>query len=133
MCYSTADLEGQYKSKSALNLNEEGPRKRKQKSPCVYSTRGLVMPAKKRQNDPATGKKNKKEKRGELAVINSDLRDEAVQKGMRDAWQSKESYTNGMLVHPRDTVFYRVTVSRKEQNLFPFRDESNWSVYLSRV
>uniref|UniRef100_A0A672NZX1 Prolyl 3-hydroxylase OGFOD1 n=1 Tax=Sinocyclocheilus grahami TaxID=75366 RepID=A0A672NZX1_SINGR len=38
------------------------------------------MPAKKRQNDPATGKKNKKEKRGELAVINSDLRDEAVQK-----------------------------------------------------
>uniref|UniRef100_A0A8C1SC41 2-oxoglutarate and iron-dependent oxygenase domain containing 1 n=1 Tax=Cyprinus carpio TaxID=7962 RepID=A0A8C1SC41_CYPCA len=49
------------------------------------------MPAKKRQNDPATGKKNKKEKRGELAVINSDLRDEAVQKGMRDAWQSKES------------------------------------------
>uniref|UniRef100_A0A671MIK5 Prolyl 3-hydroxylase OGFOD1 n=1 Tax=Sinocyclocheilus anshuiensis TaxID=1608454 RepID=A0A671MIK5_9TELE len=39
------------------------------------------MPAKKRQNDPATGKKNKKEKRGELAVINSDLRDEAVQKG----------------------------------------------------
>uniref|UniRef100_A0A673IZQ3 Prolyl 3-hydroxylase OGFOD1-like n=1 Tax=Sinocyclocheilus rhinocerous TaxID=307959 RepID=A0A673IZQ3_9TELE len=49
------------------------------------------MPAKKRQNDPATGKRNKKEKRGELAVINSDLRDEAVQKGMRDAWQRKES------------------------------------------
>uniref|UniRef100_A0A672P796 Prolyl 3-hydroxylase OGFOD1 n=1 Tax=Sinocyclocheilus grahami TaxID=75366 RepID=A0A672P796_SINGR len=49
------------------------------------------MPAKKRQNDPATGKKNKKEKRGELAVINSDLRDEAVQKSMRDAWQRKES------------------------------------------
>uniref|UniRef100_A0A673MYX5 Prolyl 3-hydroxylase OGFOD1 n=1 Tax=Sinocyclocheilus rhinocerous TaxID=307959 RepID=A0A673MYX5_9TELE len=39
------------------------------------------MPAKKRQNDPETGKKNKKEKRGELAVINSDLRDESVQKG----------------------------------------------------
>ncbi|KAF4111186.1 prolyl 3-hydroxylase OGFOD1 [Onychostoma macrolepis] len=53
------------------------------------------MPAKKRQNDPETGKKNKKEKRGELAVINSDLRDESAQKGMRDAWQRKESYTNG--------------------------------------
>lgn len=62
------------------------------------------MPAKKRQNDPETGKKNKKEKRGELAVINPDLRDDAVQKGMRDAWQRKESYTNGMFVHPRDTV-----------------------------
>ncbi len=62
------------------------------------------MPAKKRQNDPKTGKKNKKEKRGELAVINSDFSDESVQKGMRDAWQRKESYTNGMFVHPRDTV-----------------------------
>ncbi len=60
------------------------------------------MPAKKRQNDPKTGKKNKKEKRGELAVINSDFSDESVQKGMRDAWQRKENYINGMFVHPRE-------------------------------
>ncbi|XP_051505625.1 prolyl 3-hydroxylase OGFOD1-like [Myxocyprinus asiaticus] len=53
------------------------------------------MSPKKRQNDSETGGKNKKEKRGELAVINSDLRDESLQKGMRDAWQRKESYSNG--------------------------------------
>ncbi|CAM4522353.1 unnamed protein product [Leuciscus chuanchicus] len=53
------------------------------------------MSPKKRQNDSETGKKNKKEKRGELAVINSDMRDQAVQKCMTDAWQRKESYSNG--------------------------------------
>lgn len=54
------------------------------------------MSPKKRQNDPATPKKSKKEKRVELAVINSDLRDEAIQKGMRDAWQKKDSFSNGV-------------------------------------
>ncbi|XP_056612992.1 prolyl 3-hydroxylase OGFOD1 [Triplophysa dalaica] len=53
------------------------------------------MSPKKRQNDPATPKKSKKEKRVELAVINSDLRDEVIQKGMRDAWQKKDSFSNG--------------------------------------
>ncbi|XP_065123640.1 prolyl 3-hydroxylase OGFOD1 [Paramisgurnus dabryanus] len=53
------------------------------------------MSPKKRQNDVNTLKKNKKEKRGEVAVINSDLRDEDIQKGMRDAWQRKDSFSNG--------------------------------------
>lgn len=62
------------------------------------------MPPKKRQNDSETGKKSKKEKRGELAVINSDMSDHAVQKGMTEAWQRKESYSNGTCTLPRDTL-----------------------------
>lgn len=59
------------------------------------------MSSKKRQNDAETLKKNKKEKRGEVAVLNSDLRDEDIQKGMRDAWQRKDSFSNGnvMSIH----------------------------------
>lgn len=53
------------------------------------------MPAKKRQNDSETGKKNKKEKRGELAAINADLKEDSVLKSMRDAWQKKQSFSNG--------------------------------------
>ncbi|XP_059366293.1 prolyl 3-hydroxylase OGFOD1-like [Carassius carassius] len=74
------------------------------------------MPAEKRQNDPTTGKiKNKKKKRGELAVINSDLRDEAVQKGMRDAWQRKESYINGD-IHLDSEPFPHCQITRFLQN-----------------
>lgn len=108
-----------------LNPHEEEQRKRKQKSPWVYFTHGPVMPPKKRQNDSETGKKNKKEKRGELAAINSDMRDHAVQKGMTDAWQRKESYSNGMYAHPRDTLslhyFSSHLNSYCEQNLFAFQ------------
>lgn len=107
-----------------LNPHEEEQRKRKQKSPCVYFPHGLVMSPKKRQNDSETGKKNKKEKRGELAVINSDMRDHAVQKCMTDAWQRKESYSNGMYAHPRDTLnlhyFNSHLYSYCEQNPFAF-------------
>ncbi|TRY89508.1 hypothetical protein DNTS_016075 [Danionella cerebrum] len=53
------------------------------------------MPVKKRQSDSEPCKKNKKERLGEPAVINSDLRDDAVQRGVRDAWQEKESYSKG--------------------------------------
>jgi len=94
------------------------------------------MPPKKRHNDSETGKKNKKEKRGELAEINSDMRDHAVQKCMADAWQRKESYSNGMYAHPRDTFSFpylnshSVTVNRI--NLL-FRGRANWCVFVMSV
>lgn len=71
------------------------------------------MPAKKRQNDSETGKKNKKEKRGELAAINADLKEDSVQESMRDAWERKRSFSNGMcsFAHPRDAEFTLLMLS----------------------
>ncbi|XP_030620927.1 prolyl 3-hydroxylase OGFOD1 [Chanos chanos] len=55
------------------------------------------MNSKRRQDDTDPVKSSKKEKRGELASINSDLTDEVVKSGMRDAWRQKRSYTHGSI------------------------------------
>lgn len=91
------------------------------------------MSPKKRQNDSGTPKRIKKEKRGELAVINSDMRDEAIQKGMRDAWQRKDSFSNGAYAYTRDSVLLWQSMLTMNMTFFSVQAMCSWTVHPSLI
>ncbi|KAI4872983.1 hypothetical protein NFI96_023671 [Prochilodus magdalenae] len=53
------------------------------------------MSAKRQSKYKNTVKCNKKNKRGESAIINPDIEDTVIRNGMRDAWMKKTSYSHG--------------------------------------
>lgn len=56
------------------------------------------MSAKRRSGDSGKGKRAKKNKVGEVAVISSDLEDEVIRNGMKEAWRKKTSFSHGSCV-----------------------------------
>ncbi|KAF7703427.1 prolyl 3-hydroxylase OGFOD1 [Silurus meridionalis] len=53
------------------------------------------MSTKRRSGDTNKGKSAKKSKDGEVAVISSDLEDEVIRNGMKEAWRKKTSFSHG--------------------------------------
>ncbi|XP_027007841.2 prolyl 3-hydroxylase OGFOD1 [Tachysurus fulvidraco] len=53
------------------------------------------MSTKRRSNGTNKGKSVKKSKEGEVAVISSDLKDDVIRNGMKDAWRKKTSFSQG--------------------------------------
>lgn len=53
------------------------------------------MSTKRRSNDTNKGKSTKKSKEGEVAVLSSDLEDDVILNGMKEAWRKKTSFSHG--------------------------------------
>ncbi|XP_053491220.1 prolyl 3-hydroxylase OGFOD1 [Ictalurus furcatus] len=53
------------------------------------------MSTKRRSNDTNKGKCAKKNKEGEVAVLSSDLEDDVIRNGMKEAWRRKTSFSRG--------------------------------------
>ncbi|MCJ8737294.1 hypothetical protein PDJAM_G00022380 [Pangasius djambal] len=53
------------------------------------------MSTKRRSSDTNKGKSAKKNKEGEVAVLSSDLEDEVIRNGMKEAWRKKTSFSHG--------------------------------------
>ncbi|KAI5613873.1 prolyl 3-hydroxylase OGFOD1, partial [Silurus asotus] len=53
------------------------------------------MSTKRRSGDTNKGKSAKKSKDGEVALISSDLEDEVIRNGMKEAWRKKTSFSHG--------------------------------------
>ncbi|MCI4383083.1 hypothetical protein PGIGA_G00022230 [Pangasianodon gigas] len=53
------------------------------------------MSTKRRSSDTNKGKSAKKNKEGEVAVLSSDLEDEGIRNGMKEAWRKKTSFSHG--------------------------------------
>ncbi|XP_053094078.1 prolyl 3-hydroxylase OGFOD1 [Pangasianodon hypophthalmus] len=53
------------------------------------------MSTKRRSSDTIKGKSAKKSKEGEVAVLSSDLEDEGIRNGMKEAWRKKTSFSHG--------------------------------------
>lgn len=55
-----------------------------------------VMAPKRRSDKSDEGKSVKKSKEGEVAVIRSDLEDEGIRNGVKEAWRRKTSFCHGV-------------------------------------
>ncbi|KAK3533758.1 hypothetical protein QTP70_025833 [Hemibagrus guttatus] len=53
------------------------------------------MSTKRRSSDRKKGKSVKKSKEGEVAVLSSDLEDDVIRNGMKEAWRKKTSFSHG--------------------------------------